>query len=50
MNIWVTPTGQEIELADNFKPKPLKALGWKKKPGPKPQEPVAPVVPENGTQ
>ena len=48
MTIWVTNTGQEIELADDFKPKPLKALGWKKKPGPKAQPPVTPQAPEEG--
>ena len=38
MTIWVTDTGQEIELADNFNPEGLKAMGWKKKRGPKKQE------------
>lgn len=46
MTIWVTDTGQEIELADDFKPKPLKALGWKKKPGPKAQPVVAAEAPQ----
>ena len=37
MTIWVTDTGQELELPDNFNPEGLKAMGWKKKRGPKKQ-------------
>ena len=40
MTIWVTNTGQEIELAEDFNPDGLKAMGWKKKRGPKKQDPV----------
>ena len=42
--IWIKPCGNEIEMDGNFDPKALKALGWKKKPGPKKQEPVEQVA------
>jgi hypothetical protein len=35
MAIWVTTTGQEMELPDDFNKEGLKALGWKKKRAPK---------------
>ena len=36
---WIRPSGTPIEIDDNFDAKALKALGWKKKPGPKKQTP-----------
>ena len=33
---WIKPSGSPIEIDENFDAKALKALGWKKKPGPKP--------------
>jgi len=37
--IWIRPSGSEIEMPDEFNAKALRDLGWKKKPGPKKQEP-----------
>lgn len=39
MTTWVTNHGQEMELPDDFEPSGLKAMGWKKKRGPKKQDP-----------
>jgi hypothetical protein len=36
---WIRPSGTPIELDDKFDKKALKALGWKKKSGPKKQDP-----------
>lgn len=35
---WIKPSGNAIEVDSNFNVKALKALGWKKKPGPKKKE------------
>jgi hypothetical protein len=34
---WVRPSKTEIDMPSTFDEKALKALGWKKKKGPKPQ-------------
>ena len=39
MTTWIKPSGSEIDMPDTFDSKALKALGWKKKPGPKKQTP-----------
>ena len=44
MTIWITDAGFEKELPDDFNPENLKAMGWKKKRGPKKQEPVTPEL------
>jgi len=36
--IWVRPSGSDIEMDADFDVDGLKALGWKKKKGPKPKE------------
>ena len=41
---WIRPSGTPIEVDSSFDPKKAKALGWKKKPGPKKQEPVEQVT------
>jgi len=43
MATWIRPSGSEIEMADDFDAKALKALGWKKKKAPKaPESPESP--------
>ena len=34
---WIRPSGTSIEMPKSFNADTLKKLGWKKKPGPKPQ-------------
>ena len=44
--IWIKPSKVEIEMPSTFNAKALKAIGWKKKPGPK----AAPQPDLNETQ
>ena len=42
MSTWIRPGGSEIEIADDFDAKALKAIGWKRKRALKQTEQEAP--------